>query len=124
MVRTNDDTKPILNLSVTGRVEKFVTLIPRRLVLRGESGKSLTGTVKIILEKKYPFTLEETEGSSGKNLRYTLRKVDSEQPEAYLLTVKNLRKKVGSYQEKINLKTDHERQPEIKISVYVNIFKP
>jgi hypothetical protein len=123
-VRTNDDDRPILNLTVTGPVEKFVTLIPRRLVLRGEKGKPLTGTVKIIPEKKYPFTLEETEGSFGKNLRYVLRKVDSEQPETYLLTVENLRKKVGSYQEEIHLKTNHELHPEIKIKVYVNIFKP
>ncbi len=121
-VRTNDDDRPILNLVVTGPVEKFVTLVPRRLVLRGKTGKPLTGTVKIIPEKKYPFTLEETEGSSGENLRYVLRKVDSEQPETYLLTVENLRKKVGSYQEKIHLKTNHKLQPEIKISVYVNIF--
>lgn len=111
-------------MTVIGAVEKFVTLIPRRLVLRGETGKPLTGTVKIIPEKKYPFTIEETAGSSGKNLLYTIRKIDSEKPEAYLLTVENLRKKVGSYQKKIHLKTDHELRTEITIKVYVNIFKP
>lgn len=113
---------PIINLAVTGAVEKFVTLIPRRLVLRGETGKRISGTVRIIPEKMYPFTLQESEGEVAGKLRFTVRKDDTQEMAAYLLTVENLKKKVGSYQEKIHLKTDHELRPEIEIKVYVNVY--
>lgn len=109
---------------ISGVVEKFVTLIPRRLVLRGEAGKPISGTVKIIPEENHPFTLEETTGEVAGKLRYTVRKGDTQQAEAYLLEVENLRKEAGSYQEKIRLKTDHELRPEIEIKVYVNLYKP
>lgn len=110
--------KPVLYLTVTGNVDKFVTIDPKRISLRGAAGSRIKSIVRIVPEEKYPFKITESEASNGKNIRFKLQKLDNTKKEEYILLVENLKKNKGRYVDTIKLKTDSKIKPEIKIYVY------
>ena len=116
-VETNDQKNPKLNLTVFGMVEKFVTIIPKNVILRGFVGDQLKTTVKIIPEEKYPFKIIESKAINGKNIRFKLEEHKLSKEMEYVLTVENLKKDKGRYSDNISLKTDSEIRPLIRISV-------
>jgi len=116
-VETNDQKNPKLNLTVFGMVEKFVTIIPKNVILRGFVGDQLKTTVKIIPEEKYPFKIIESKAINGKNIRFKLEEHKLSKGTEYALTVENLKKDKGRYSDNISLKTDSAIRPLIRISV-------
>jgi hypothetical protein len=100
-----------------GRVEKFVTLIPKSVTLRGVPGAPLKETVRIIPEKKYPFKIIGHNLSHENNIHYELEQVEHANGTEYVLTVENLKNDAGNYVETISLKTDSNTQPLINIHV-------
>ena len=116
-VETNDQKNPKLNLTVFGMVEKFVTIIPKNVILRGFVGDQLKTTVKIIPVEKYPFKIIESKAINGKNIRFKLEEHKLSKGMEYALTVENLKKDKGRYSDNISLKTDSEIRPLIRISV-------
>ena len=116
-VETNDQKNPKLNLTVFGMVEKFVTIIPKNVILRGFVGEKLKTTVKIIPEEKYPFKIIESKAINGKNISFKLEEHKLSKGMEYVLTVENLKKDKGRYSDNISLKTDSEIRPLIRISV-------
>jgi hypothetical protein len=46
-----------LGLTISGRVEKFVTISPKDVKLYGMAGNPIKATVQIIPEKKYAFRI-------------------------------------------------------------------
>lgn len=109
-----------------GRVDKFVTIIPKTVTLRGLVGNPIKKTVRIIPEKKYPFKIIDHNPSHGNNLRYELDQVERSQGLEYVLTVENLKKTAGNYHQTISLKTDSNIQPSINIRVrgYIQEHQP
>lgn len=122
MVKTNSVKHSALYLTITGKVEQFVDIVPKRVVLRGFSGDSIHATVKIIPKDKYPFTIKKVRSIHPKNIAFTLEKTKSSEKMEYALTVKNLKKTKGRYVDTIKLKTDSKIRPEIKIHVIGNIL--
>jgi len=110
--------QPVLNLTVSGNVENFVTIVPKRATLHGFPGDKITSTIKIIPEKKYPFGISDVTAITGKYIRYTLEKNKSSENMEYVLTVENLKNDTGRYFDTIKLTTDSKIRPEIKIYVY------
>ena len=108
----------MLHLTVSGKVENFVTIVPKRATLRGFPGDKIKSTVKIIPEKKYPFGISDVTATNGKYIRYSLEKNKSSETMEYVLTVENLKNDAGRYFDTIKLKTDSKIRPEIKIYVY------
>lgn len=100
-----------------GRVEKFVTIIPKSLTLRGVVGNSIKQTMRIIPEKKYPFNIVGHNLSHGNNISYELEQVKRSERIEYLLTVENLKKEKGAYFNIISIKTDSKLKPSINIRV-------
>ena len=121
-VHTNDSNKPLLYLTVIGNVENFVTIVPRRVNLRGFAGGRIKTIVKIMPEEKYPFKIVGVQAAYEKHIRYKLKKVNRSKRIEYILTVENLKKEKGRYFDTIKLKTDSKIRPEIKISVYGQIL--
>jgi len=117
-VKTNMPGQPVLHLTVSGNVENFVTIVPKRVTLRGFSGDKIKSTVKIIPEKKYPFKISDVTAINGKYIRYTLEKTKSSENMEYVLIVENLKNDKGRYFDTIKLTTDSKIRPEIKIYVY------
>ena len=112
----------MLHLTIAGNVEKFVDIVPRRVVLRGFSGNPINAKVKIIPKNKYPFTIKKAKATNTKNIAFKLEKTKSSEKMEYILTVENLKKTKGRYVDAIKLKTDSKIRPEIKIHVIGNIL--
>jgi hypothetical protein len=111
-------------LTVSGQVEKFASISPKRVRLMGYVGQPLKTIVNIIPKKKYPFKIIGTQASDQKNIRYTLEETQDLQGTGYILSVENVRKEQGNYYALISLKTDSKIKPLIQISIYGNILEP
>jgi hypothetical protein len=122
MVKTNNPNPPVFYLTIVGNIQNFVTIVPKRVVLRGVAGNQIKAVVKIIPEDKYPFKIEDVKASNTKNIRFNLEKARRSKKMEYVLTVENLKKDKGRYFSTIKLKTDSKIRPEIKINVLGNIL--
>jgi hypothetical protein len=112
----------MVNLTITGNVEQFVDIVPKRVVLRGFAGEPIKAKVQIIPKAKYPFTIKKAQATHTKNIAFTLEKAKSSEKLKYVLSVENLKKTKGRYAESIKIKTDSKIRPEIKIYVIGNIL--
>ena len=117
-VYTNDKNRPRQDLVISGMVEKFATIRPQHVSLRGVAGDPIKGQVSIIPEKKYPFKILDARAQDGKNINFQLDEVKNSKGQAYELTVENLQVKTGRYYDTIILKTDSKVRPELKVRVY------
>ena len=96
-VYTNDKNRPLQDLVISGPVEKFATIRPKHVSLRGYAGDPIKGQVSIISEKKYPFKILDAGAQDGKNIKFQLDEVKKNNGLAYDLKVENLREKSGRY---------------------------
>jgi len=117
-VLTNDPKEPVVQLMVKGPVDKFATINPRLLNLRGNAGEALEGTVIIVPEDKYPFKVVSAVAKEGRNIRVALNETKEGGKATYMLVVKNLKADAGSYTDTVVLKTDSKLQPELDVRVY------
>ncbi|MEA2059962.1 MAG: hypothetical protein U9P10_05470 [Thermodesulfobacteriota bacterium] len=92
--------------------------------MQGNPENEIQSIVKIIPEKKYPFSITNVSARNGKMLTHTLKNIENKSENGYLLTVKNLKKTSGTYFDLITLTTDSDIQPEIKINVMANLKIP
>ena len=122
MVKTNAPDHSVFYLTVMGNVENFVTIVPKRVTLRGLAGHPIKATAKIIPEKKYPFKIKSVSVVNKRNIGVKLEKIQDAKTTSYLITVENRRKTKGRYFDTIKLKTDSKIRPEIKIYVIGNII--
>jgi len=121
-VHTDDKEHPRLNFTISGNVEKFVNINPKRVYLRGFSGTQIKTSVSIIPVEKYPFKIIEAKAINGKYISYKIEEDVSSKANAYILTIENEKKEKGSYFDTIDLKTDSTIQPLLKIRIYGNIL--
>lgn len=120
-VHTNDPNHQTLDLTISGDVEKFVTIVPDRVRLSGYAENEIKATVKIIPEKKYPFAVKAVKADKGENITYTLKENKKGEYIEYLLSIENISKKKGRYFDTIQIETDSKISPTIKIKVFGNI---
>ncbi len=122
---TNDPKNEKIPLTITGTVEKFAEITPKRIVLRGTEGQTVNKTLTIVPIGKYPFKIVETRAKTGKNISFKLDEIKKADKTEYLLTVENLKKDKGSYHDTIFLTTDSKVRPEIDIPVrcYITAVK-
>jgi len=124
VVQTDDTKHPFITLAIVGRVEQFVHLKPKKVYLRGEAGTDIKKTVSIIPVEKYPFKILDARATNGRDITYKLEKNKNSEVKGYLLTIKNRKKEKGPYFDTINLRTDSNIRPIIKVRVYGNIRNP
>ncbi len=119
---TNDKNNPRITLTISGQVDKFVTITPsNRVSLNGTAGQKITSAVTIIPEPNYQFKIIESRAVKGTDIAFKLEEVKKENRSEYVVTVENMKKESGKYFDTVMLKTDSKVQQEIKISVYGNI---
>ena len=117
-VYTNDINHPRQDLVITGVVEKFVTVNPPHINLRGIAGDTVKAKVTLIPEKKYPFKILNVHARDGKYINFQLEEIKQSDNIAYELRVENLRQDSGRYYDDIILETDSKIQPRLNIKVY------
>ena len=120
-VYTNDKNRPRMDLVISGQVEKFVTIRPKHVNLRGYAGDSIKASVSVIPEKKYPFKILKTSAKDGKNIKFQLDEVELSANGAYELKVENLKQDIGRYFDTIFLETDSKIRPKISVRIYGNL---
>ena len=117
-VYTNDKTRPQQDLIISGQVEKFVTIRPQNVNMRGFVGDPIKGTVTIIPEKKYSFKILNLSATDGKYIKYQLEETKESDTTAYKLNIENLKTDAGRYYDSIILETDSKIRPQIDVRVY------
>jgi len=110
-----------MDLIISGQVEKFVTIRPRHVNLRGYSGDIIKASVSLIPEKKYPFKIQKVSAKDGSNIKFQLKEVELSANGTYELTVENLKQDTGRYFDTIILETDSAIRPQLKVRVYGNL---
>jgi hypothetical protein len=118
VVYTNDKTRPRLDLVISGLVEKFVTIQPRHLNLRGYAGEPIKSSVTLVPEKKYPFKILNVRAKNGKYISYQLEEIKKSDNTAYEIRVQNLKQDTGRYFDTIILETDSKVRPQLDVRVY------
>ena len=120
-VHSNDKSLPIVRIEISGVVEKFVTIIPRAISLRGFVGDDIKKAVTIIPEKKYDFKITKVRARNGKHINFQLEEIKGTGRKEYSLTVENLLTKEGRYSDLIILETDSKIRSEVNVKVYGNL---
>jgi hypothetical protein len=121
VVYTDDPAKPRLTLIISGPVGAFATIVPKRVVLRGNAGQPIKGMVTIVPKEKYPFKITAAMARYGNKIHFKYEEIQNSYPKGYMLTVENLLTHKGRYADTIILKTDSRIRPEITIQVIGNI---
>ena len=121
-IQTNDKIRPGLSVTVTGFVEKFADIRPQRIMLKGSAGQTIKAQVKITPTTQYPFKIIGAAAQHGKYIKFHLTDAKESSARGYVLTVENLKKEIGRYDDVIYLKTDSKLRPAIPIYVVGNIF--
>lgn len=103
---------------MTGDVEKFVSIQPRQINLRGFKGDSIQGSVTIVPEKKYPFKIVNVRAKDGKFIKFQVEEKQGLNGIQYTLNVENLKTEAGRYFDIITLKTDSKLKSELNVRVY------
>ncbi len=107
----------MVRFTITGTVERFATVEPERVVLRGRPGEELKASVKIIPEADYPFSILHAKAKYGRFISISLEGLKDSGKEGFLLTVENLKKDPGRYFDVVSLETDSSIRPELQVSV-------
>jgi len=123
-VYTDDPKHPRIELVITGAVEKFVTIRPPQINLRGYAGAPLKAATTLIPRKKYPFKIVNSRAKDGRNIRYRLETVDVDGRPAYKLVVENVKPDSGRYVDAIVLKTDSKIRPRLTVRVFAILRPP
>ena len=123
-VYTNDKNRPRTDLVITGKVERFATIKPKHVNLRGYVGDALVTKLSITPETKYPFKITNVRAKDGKNIKIQLKEVTDAGNGTYELEVENLKQETGRYVDTIFLDTDSKIRPQLSIRVYGNLRPP
>lgn len=118
---TNDPRQREFNLTMTGRVERFVEISPERLVLAGYVGETLQETVTIRPTRRHPFTITGVRLRDGQHLKFKMDHSGAQSAGEYRLHIENTKADAGRYVDLIFLDTDSELHPEIRLAVSVFI---
>ena len=117
-IYTNDKSRPRQDLVISGPVEKFASIRPQHVSLRGYAGDPIKSEVTIIPEKKYPFKILDARAQDDKNINIQLAEIKKSSGPAWVLNVENLRQKTGRFYDTIILKTDSKVKPQLDVRVY------
>ena len=117
VVASNDPARPEVSLSISGKVEPFVSVVPERIRLEGSLDSGVEGSVRIIPRRKYPFTITAANPSSGEFIRAEIQKVAGPAGTEYLLKVRNIRTSPGQYYDTVLVQTDSTIKPKITVGV-------
>jgi len=105
-----------------GKGKQIAVINPAKVYLRGEVGREIKASVKVVPEQEGSFEIVRAEATDGKNIQFTLTETEESGKKVYFLTVKNMKKTPGRYEDTINLVTRSELQEKIKIPVQGNIW--
>lgn len=126
-VFTNDPENQKVDLIIRGDVKEFATIQPSRVRMAGKVGDDVSSTVTVTPAEEFPFSVVGVEPLKEGNVKVEMVEEpvsEADDRKRYKVTVTNLKQEKARYFDTIVLKTDSDVRPELKISVYGNIFDP
>jgi len=115
-VDTNDPQRPKLELSVSGEVREFASVLPRYVTLRGKAGTEVGEIITIL--PIHPFTVRGVRAQDGKHIRVKVNEKITGGRKSYVVTVENIMNQPGQYADTVVVETDSKVKPEIIIGVW------
>ena len=116
-MRTNDPKQPVLTLTLSGKVEKFMEIRPAQAHLEGLVGVPLSVEIEILQNKEYPFTILGIETKRTDSIRAEVVAPCDTLTQRCILRVENLRTTKGRYAETITVRTNNAAKPSFPIPV-------
>jgi len=116
-IQTNDPKQPVLTLTLTGKVEKFMEIRPAQARLEGQAGVPLSVEIEILQNKEYPFTILGVETKRADSIRAEVVVPCDTVTQRCILRVENLRTTKGRYAETITVRTDNGARQSFPIPV-------
>lgn len=126
-VFTNDPENEKVDLIIRGDVKEFANIQPSRVRMAGKVGDDVSSTVTVTPAEEFPFSVVGVKPLKEGNVKVEMVEEpvsDADDRKQYKVTVTNLKQEKARYFDTIVLKTDSDVRPELKISVYGNIFDP
>ena len=115
--KTNDTDRPEIKIDISLYVKEFAALRPYRIWLEGSSTEAIVETCIIVPNENYPFNITGIKTRKGVWFDYTCEEIEKDGKAAYEITVRNTRKKPGTYQDVMFIQTDNTARPEFKIRI-------
>ena len=115
-VDTNDPQRPKLELSISGEVREFASVLPRYVTLRGKAGTEVGEIITIL--PIHPFTVRGVRAQDGKHIRVKVNEKITGGRKSYVVTVENIMNQPGQYADTVVVETDSKVKPEIIIGVW------
>ncbi len=115
-VDTNDPQRPKLELSVSGEVREFASVLPRYVTLRGKAGTEVGEIITIL--PIHPFTVRGVRAQDGKRIPVKVNEKITGGRKSYVVTVENIMNQPGQYADTVVVETDSKVKPEIIIGVW------
>jgi hypothetical protein len=123
VVETSAAKQPNVSVEISGDVEKFANITPNKLILRGNAGEPISGSVTVLPDPKYPFKILETKAKNGTDIQARIEIKQENNTTSFIVTVENLKKDPGRYYDVVTLKTDSLVKPELQLGVYGQILE-
>lgn len=114
---TSDPENSQLQLKIYGKVEAYVTVSPRRVILKGRQGETIAQTVKIFPATDKGINITGLSAARGVDIDYRLDQIRENGKNGYALRVENRRDKPGRFYDTVFLKTDSDVAGTISIVV-------
>ena len=115
--RTDDPSRPTLDIDVTLEVVEFAAVEPYRVWLRGRAGEPVVAHTVVTSNANHPFEITGVRARKGVWFDLDWTKTPRDGRDAWTITLTNTRQKPGPYQDVLFVQTDHPKRPELKIRV-------
>ncbi len=114
----------MVELTLTGKVEKFADIQPERVRLTGKVGDPVSMTVRIVPRPEHPFKITNIRAMRGEHIRFGMIPMMTEGKTYYELTISSTRQEPGRIVDVINLETDSPIRPQIQVQVFGEVIAP
>ena len=120
---TSSEVQKEIIIPVRGEIRppQVASVSPSNLTLTGSVGKPIKASVEIAPHDEYPFLIIEVAAYKGKEIKWDLQEIEKSGKKMYVLTIENMRKEKGRYNDIILVKTDSKYLPKIYITVSAHI---
>ena len=116
-VKTNDPTRPWIDVAVTGQVEAFAQIQPERVVFSGKAGESLSMEIEIVPRKELPFTITRIDARKGEFISFEQTERCGDGKNRCVIRVENTRAEKGNYMDALFVHTDSKIKPSFPIYI-------
>jgi len=116
LVQTDDPEKSKFKITVTGAVERVVTIKPKSVYLQGNQGDTLETMIEITPSQKYQFSILGLKQKKNTDIKASLIAPEGDK-KSWQIRVKAESDKAGQFYDLLTLKTDSKYKPSLVIRV-------